>query len=606
MGIFDSINNPWAPGGQMSPELPWASPGLSYGWGHGNEFFTPKTKEQINKEAMLQLAVLAAILVAPAIVGAAGGAGAGASAGAGGSAAGAVGGTAAESAGAVLTQGAVTAAGGGATAAAVGGGAAASSGLIAGLGMAAALQPFLQEDSSKALQQAAMMGENELTQELKRRSKKDCKCTPKPKFASDEWERKHRDCKCGEDEDYNTMKQSQIRLGFLERLAEEIGKDVNLQRSLRKRTRPECCSNAIPNAEFAKLTRLAERIVPEFHNVKVLRSPIEPIWPKKKERIDGPSGFRVDPSNNKIVGTIYLTFDDDFDLGRFPDETMNEEANAALDSILGIFSSNEYRENPIVAEIAVIPVPPGTLPPTGAHVFVLGNGNQDPKWDKQEKRPNPNMSWATIRGKDGYLYDSQDAGHETLHWLGLTDRYTEVVDFRGDYSTGTLQLPRALWGRYSDISAPSLPRVMPLANVQPTREGMDYEPCTNVMSVRGSTLTQYQLSIIFSDNIVEPEYDKDVVAVGPYWEDRYPQEAVEFVGRDAFWWDCTADRRKNSDEFVFPPTTIRRLGALYFGQNTAPIESALRDRDHTLDFGNLSKRIRNSHKDINNAISHNR
>ena len=62
----------------MASRLPWAQAGHSYGWGHGNEFFHPKTKEQIQKEAMLQLAILAAVLVAPAIVGAGGGAGAGA------------------------------------------------------------------------------------------------------------------------------------------------------------------------------------------------------------------------------------------------------------------------------------------------------------------------------------------------------------------------------------------------------------------------------------------------------------------------------------------------------------------------------------------------
>ena len=60
----------------MASRLPWAQAGHSYGWGHGNEFFHPKTKEQIQKEAMLQLAILAAVLVAPAIVDAGGGAGA--------------------------------------------------------------------------------------------------------------------------------------------------------------------------------------------------------------------------------------------------------------------------------------------------------------------------------------------------------------------------------------------------------------------------------------------------------------------------------------------------------------------------------------------------
>ena len=78
MGYFEDIQNPWSPGGQMSPRMPWAQPGLNYGWGHGNEFFHPKTKEQIQEEALMQLAVLAVVLVAPALVGAGGGAGNGA------------------------------------------------------------------------------------------------------------------------------------------------------------------------------------------------------------------------------------------------------------------------------------------------------------------------------------------------------------------------------------------------------------------------------------------------------------------------------------------------------------------------------------------------
>ncbi len=44
MALFDGINHPWVPGGQMATRLPWAQAGRSYGWGHGNDFFTPKPK----------------------------------------------------------------------------------------------------------------------------------------------------------------------------------------------------------------------------------------------------------------------------------------------------------------------------------------------------------------------------------------------------------------------------------------------------------------------------------------------------------------------------------------------------------------------------------
>lgn len=61
-------NNPWFPGGGNS-QPPWAQPSLQYGWGHGNAFFTPKTQAQIRREATLQLAILAAVIAAPAVAG---------------------------------------------------------------------------------------------------------------------------------------------------------------------------------------------------------------------------------------------------------------------------------------------------------------------------------------------------------------------------------------------------------------------------------------------------------------------------------------------------------------------------------------------------------
>ncbi len=192
MGYFEDIQNPWSPGGQMSPWLPWAQPGLNYGWGHGNEFFHPKTKEQIQEEALMQLAVLAVVLVAPALVGAGGGAGAGGSLGSGaGTAGGSLGsgggiggsvgagmGTSAEAAGGILTQAEavsgfvdttlsaaplVPAAGAGSGAAAASGGGGALAGV---LGVAQVLMPFLQGDSRRVLQKAAAMGEEELNRGL--------------------------------------------------------------------------------------------------------------------------------------------------------------------------------------------------------------------------------------------------------------------------------------------------------------------------------------------------------------------------------------------------------------------------------------------------------
>ncbi|MFN8394206.1 MAG: hypothetical protein U0176_05965 [Bacteroidia bacterium] len=224
MAVFDGMNNPWAPGGQMSPRMPWAQPGLNYGWGHGNEFFTPKTKEQIRDEGLLQMAVLAAILVAPALVGAAGGAG-GAAAASGGA-----GGAAAESAGAALVQGAGAAAGSAGAGAVMGAGAWAS--IAGGAATAAILRPFLQPDSSQALLQAARMGEAELSRELQRRYKKDCDCSPEPRFATEEWERKYGDCWC-RDGNAKIAFQYNVSKSVLRGLLDAIGQQPWLERGIR-------------------------------------------------------------------------------------------------------------------------------------------------------------------------------------------------------------------------------------------------------------------------------------------------------------------------------------------------------------------------------------
>ncbi len=151
MGLFEGINNPWAPGGQMSPQMPWAQSGLNYGWGHGNEFFAPKTKQQIALEGYLQMAVIAAVVVAPLVLGAQAAAAGASTAGMGASA---------EAAGAVVAQGA------GATAVGAGLSASTSIAVATGLGASALLQPFLQQKSAAALQIAAAMGEVELNRTL--------------------------------------------------------------------------------------------------------------------------------------------------------------------------------------------------------------------------------------------------------------------------------------------------------------------------------------------------------------------------------------------------------------------------------------------------------
>jgi hypothetical protein len=181
MGLFDGISNPWEPGGQNALSMPWAKPAMNYGWGHGNAYFHPKTKEQIHKEAMLQLAVLAAIVVAPMVVGAIGAGGAGAAAA--GSSAGAAGAGAGAGAGAVSTAGAIesgvvlatqtsvaAATTAGAAGAAAGGLSTAGAMALGGLGALQAMQPFMQPNSMQVLHGAASEGEAPLNEALHRLS----------------------------------------------------------------------------------------------------------------------------------------------------------------------------------------------------------------------------------------------------------------------------------------------------------------------------------------------------------------------------------------------------------------------------------------------------
>ncbi|MEM1000966.1 MAG: hypothetical protein AAGN35_28180 [Bacteroidota bacterium] len=149
-------NNPWDVGGAMHRQLPWVQESMDYGWNTGNAFFQPKTKEQVRREALLQLAVLAAVIAAPAVIGAAKAAGAKLGLGKAGGAA-----TGAEAPGAALTQGSVppgVAPGGLDKLAALG---------KAGLRVAGeALRPFADPQRGPALQAAAELGVAAVLREL--------------------------------------------------------------------------------------------------------------------------------------------------------------------------------------------------------------------------------------------------------------------------------------------------------------------------------------------------------------------------------------------------------------------------------------------------------
>jgi hypothetical protein len=142
---WNSNDNPWGPGGRYHKQLPWANQGVAgmqHGWQQAGGFFTPKSQAQIQREALLQLAILAAVVAAPALLGAGGGGGAAAGMGA-----------SAESATAITGQGA-SLAGSGATSSI----------------SAAALQPFIGAAALQNLVGASVGGPQALNQALQQRA----------------------------------------------------------------------------------------------------------------------------------------------------------------------------------------------------------------------------------------------------------------------------------------------------------------------------------------------------------------------------------------------------------------------------------------------------
>lgn len=77
---FTPFQNPWGKGGKHYEKLPWVQQARQYGWDTGNDYYQPRTREEIRDEGIMQLAILAIVLAAPAIAGAASGGGGGAGA----------------------------------------------------------------------------------------------------------------------------------------------------------------------------------------------------------------------------------------------------------------------------------------------------------------------------------------------------------------------------------------------------------------------------------------------------------------------------------------------------------------------------------------------
>ena len=74
------MDNPWGPSGRYYERSPLQQ--QSFSWQSGNGYWSPKSQSQLKKEGLMQMAVLAAVLVAPALLPALGKGGLGAAKGA--------------------------------------------------------------------------------------------------------------------------------------------------------------------------------------------------------------------------------------------------------------------------------------------------------------------------------------------------------------------------------------------------------------------------------------------------------------------------------------------------------------------------------------------
>lgn len=602
---IDQIDNPWGAFGGSGTGVgvnqhAWQNPGMDYGWDHvenppwrGNDYFQPKTKDQIRKEALLQLAVLAVAVVAPAVIGAGTGT--------------AFGGTSGQAAGGAITQGTAST---GASAAATSLGVSPA----AGASVYAAMQPFLDPQNVQVMQAAAGLGSDALLNLLDKQG------PPRGDFVYNPNSEPDPVADFPFDMDGNAgSKASREPVRLLNAVTEKLAK-MPLVRRLAERMskeKPEVGGSQILDAVSRNVSlrnMLGQQVVEVAKDLGV-GNPWEgsgstPSISEFEDRIDqnpaivirGGVGIQTNPRNATITGTVYLQFDTDLMLGANPVATRNNLAQQAANSINGTLNSNTYNGMQIQSNVAVIPVPPGFRPPAGAHVFWVGNGRSDPM--------NQGISNAQKGGKKGYLYQPTvggDAGHEFLHWMGLSDRYTELLYWDTPPRQGLYISQPAGTGANTFYTNVYLPRgttrlTIPIADVQPVNEpGGIYQPTNNEMSIAGaSTLTPFQLQIVFNGGR-EKEYDKDLILVQRGYnndEQEFRSGAVKFTGHNAEWWDINRGQTIPKTPTLNGPRTIwRPIIGVYLGQNFESIDFLVNDSK-----GNHGSDIRNNRQIVNDAL----
>lgn len=409
------------------------------------------------------------------------------------------------------------------------------------------------------------------------------------------------------------MRGFHFALPMLLGLAEEIGRDGALRSELRRMGAQG--RSGLSSVARARVSRVIAENRPNLGGVKALESVMDWPVPGVRRRYK----VIIDSDHATVSGTVSVLFADDFPLGNpEPDDDyliMNNSAQAVQDAINELLRANTWRGTKITSNVKVIWYPAGARPPGDTHIFMVGGGAGDVNWDPDDGE-NPNISWAEKCGRRGYLYREGDAGHEFLHWLGLSDRYTEVVILTGTTDTGGVHgansndptgqgLPKAQWGREYD----GTPQALPLGKVRENEP--DYNCMDNAMSLKGPLiLTEYQKAIIFEAKC-EEDYARDVIAYEVGTKNPDKAMAVEFdPSHTAYWWDVDKNSRVPNNSFDPGPTTLRHLGDLYFGQNFHRYHAWLYDvngNNGTQISGKpLPEGSRNNREAVNIAIKMNR
>ena len=162
----------------------------------------------------------------------------------------------------------------------------------------------------------------------------------------------------------------------------------------------------------------------------------------------------------------------------------------------------------------------------------------------------------------------------------------------------------ARWGREGTASLLAIP----LGRVRDNEP--DYFCLLNAMAVKEATgLTDYQLGIVFNKEC-ESKYPRDVIGYmdGPVVFDT--EQAVEFdPSHTAYWWDVSRNTRIPNTQLNHGPSTFRRAGTVYFGQNfsrISPFVYNVHGNNGTQISGKpLPAGSRNNHQAVNIAIEKN-